>query len=81
MQSYEREERTVTTVSFSMENGAPWSEFAKLFGIARNELMSTKDKGASLYDDEIRVYGDGERVSIVFKKDAEVGHAEEAENR
>lgn len=71
MDDYERTERTTTTVSYSLPNGTPWAEYSKLFAVARNELMGTKKPGAELYDDEIRVHGDGERVYLVFKKDVE----------
>lgn len=72
MQDYDRQETVTTTVSYSMENGAPWAEMSKLFALARNELMEKKKPGADLYDSDIRVYGDGERISIVFKKGEEV---------
>jgi hypothetical protein len=71
MDDYERTERTTTTVSYSLPNGTPWAEMCKLFAMTRNELMKTKKPGAELYDDEIRVHGDGERVYLVFKKDLE----------
>jgi len=68
MQSYDREETMTTTVSYSMDNGAPFAELSKLFGLARNELMEGRKPGAELFDSDIRVFGDGERLQIVFKK-------------
>lgn len=68
MQDYDREETVTTTVSYSMENGAPWAEVSKLFALARNELMEDRKPGAELYDSDVRVVGDGERIRIVFKK-------------
>lgn len=68
MDDYDRVETTTVTVAYSMANGAPWAELGKLFNLARNELMEGKKPGADLYDDEIRVVGDGERINLLFKK-------------
>jgi hypothetical protein len=68
MDSYDRLETTTVTVAYSMDNGAPWAELCKLFNLARNELMEGKKPGADLYDNEIRVFGDGERINLLFKK-------------
>jgi hypothetical protein len=71
MQNYDRQETVTTTVSYSMENGVPWAELGKLFTLARNELMEKKKPGSDLFDSDIRVFGDGERINIVFKKGEE----------
>lgn len=68
MQSYDRQETVTTTVSYSMDNGAPFAELSKLFGLARNELMEGRKPGSELYDSDIRVFGDGEHIQLVFKK-------------
>lgn len=68
MDDYDRTETTTVTVAYSMGNGAPWAELCKLFNLARNELMEGKKPGADLYDNEIRVFGDDERINLVFKK-------------
>ncbi len=68
MQDYDRQETVTTTVSYSMENGVPWAELSKLFNFARNELMESRKSGAELFDSDIRVFGDGERIQVVFKK-------------
>ncbi len=67
MDNYERKEETTTTVSYSLPNGTPWVELGKLFALVRNELMGAKSPGASLYDSEIRVHGDGERGFISYE--------------
>lgn len=71
MQDYDRQETVTTTVSYSMKNGAPWAELSKLFALARNEFMEQKPPGSDLFDSDIRVFGDGECIQIVFKKSEE----------
>lgn len=73
MDDYQREEKKTVTVSYSLPNGTPWAELTKLFAVTRNDLMKGRKPDAPLYDNEITVSGDGERVYLTYTKEERHG--------
>lgn len=75
MNDYTRTEQVTKTVSYGLPSGTPYSELIKLYNIARRELESTREKGATIYDDDIRVVSWDEEIRLVFKVDVETKSA------